>query len=125
MYNWLKIGALIATGRFLKPRFKGLVLLMAFWFLVSFLHSEYRDYVALSGDTAHLIGMALGKIALYVLGFAVYVLAVERKILNRTQKDIERTLEQENPTHRDDGFDFLRQKKKLRSPAEQLLEKKR
>jgi len=123
MYNWLKIGALIATGRFLKPRFKGLVLLIAFWFLMSFLHGEYRDYVELSGDTAHLISIALGKIAFYILGFLVYVFTVEKKILNRTQKDIEQTLEKNNPSHGDDGFDFLRQKKKLRSPAEQLLKK--
>ena len=123
IYNWLKIGTLIVTGRFLKPRWKGLLALLAFWFLVSFLHGEYRGYVELSGDTDYLIMAALTKIGLYLAGFLMYVLAVERKILKRTQVEIEQQHEAENPLHRDDGFDFIRRKKKLRSPAEQLLKK--
>lgn len=123
MYNWLKIGALIVTGRFLKSRWKGLLALLAFWYVVSFLHGEYRDYVELSGNTDYLITAALTKIGLYVLGFVVYVFVVERKILNRTQAEIEKKMLVENPRHDDDGFDFLRRKKKLQSPAEQLLKK--
>ena len=121
MYNWLKIGAWIVTGRFLKPRIKGLLILAAFWFLVSFLHGEYRDYVELSGNTDYLITAALTKIGLYILGFVIYVLTVERKILNRTQAEIEKKVMVENPQHRDDGFDFIRQKKKLQTPADKLL----
>ena len=123
MYNWLKLGAFLMAGRFLKPRFKGLVVLVAFWFLVSFLHGEYRDYVALSGDTAYLITVALAKIGLYVLGFVVYVLTVERRILNRTQAEIEKKIAVENPRHDDDGFDFIRNKKKLQAPVDKLLHK--
>lgn len=123
MYNWLKIGAFIVAGRFLKPRLKGLLILVAFWLVVNFLHGEYRSYVELSGDTQYLVTAALSKIALYVLGFAVYVLTVERRILKRTEKEIEAKQVQERPTGEDDGFDFLRQKKKLRGSAEQLLNK--
>jgi hypothetical protein len=123
MYNWLKIGAWIVTGRFLKPRIKGLLLLTAYWFLISFLHGEYRDYVALSGNTSHLIAITLTKIGLYVLGFVVYILAVERKILNRTQVEIDKKVQEENPQRSDDGFDFLRHKKKLQDPVDKLLQK--
>jgi hypothetical protein len=123
MYNLLKIGALIAAGRFLKPRFKGLLVLIAFWLVLRFLHGEYLSYVELSGNTEHLVVAALGKITLYVLAFLVYVLMVERKILQRTQQDIEVRTLQERAAGEDDGFDFLRQKKKLQDSAEQLLEK--
>jgi len=123
MYNWLKIGAFIVTGRFLKPRLKGLLVLIAFWFLVSFLHGEYRDYVEMSGNTDYVISAALTKIGLYVLGFIVYVFTIERRILNRTQAEIKRKVEVDNPRHQDDGFDFIRQKKKLENPADKLLHK--
>lgn len=123
MYNWLKIGAFLVAGRFLKPRLKGLLVLAGFWFLVSFLHGEYRDYVQLSGNTDYLISAALAKIGLYVLGFVGYVLTVERRILNRVQAEIAQKAEVENPRHRDDGFDFIRRKKKLENPADKLLHK--
>ena len=123
MYNWLKIGAFIVAGRFLKPRLKGLLVLVAFWLVVNFLHGEYRSYVELSGDTQYLVTAALSKIGLYVLGFAVYVVTVERKILRHTEQEIQAKQVQERPVGQDDGFDFLRQKKKLQGSAEQLLKK--
>lgn len=123
MYNWLKVGALIVTGRFLKPRWKGLLGLLVFWLAVSFLHGEYRSYVELSGNTDYVITAALTKIGLYILGFLVYIITVERKILRRTAREIEAKQLRERPAGQDDGFDFLRQKNKLRGSADQLLEK--
>lgn len=123
MYNWLKIGALIALGRFLKPRVKGLLVLVVFWFIISFLHDEYESYVELSGNTDFLVTAALAKIALYLVGFAIYVLVVERKILKRTATQIQAQQIQERPSGEDDGFDFLREKKKLSTQADKLLDK--
>lgn len=123
MYNWLKIGAMIAAARFLKPRLKGLLVLIAFWIVVRFMHSEYLSYVELSQDTAFLIQATFIKIGLYLLSFVIYLLTVERRILTRTEKEIEAKQIREHPAGEDDGFDFLRQKKKLQSPAEQLLDK--
>ncbi len=124
MYNFLKIGAVIVTGRFLKPRFKGLLVLIAFWFIVRFLHTEYLSYVSLSGDTEHLILASLIKITLYLLAFLVYVFTVERRILKRSSSEIEARQLQARAAGTDDGFDFLRQKNKLDSPTDQLLKKK-
>jgi len=76
MYNWLKIGAFIVADRFLDPRLKDLLVLVAFWLMVKSLHGEYRSSVALSGDTQFLVTAALSKIGLYVLAFAAYVLTV-------------------------------------------------
>jgi len=76
MYNWLKIGAFIVADRFLDPRLKGQLVLVAFWLVVKSLHGEYRSSVALSGDTQFLVTAALSKIGLYVLAFAAYVLTV-------------------------------------------------
>jgi len=76
MYNWLKIGAFIVADRFLEPRLKGLLVLVAFWLVIKSLLGEYRSSVALSGDTQFLVTAALSKIGLYVLAFAAYVLTV-------------------------------------------------
>jgi len=124
MYNFLKIGAVIVTGRLLQPRFKGLLALIAFWFIVRFLHAEYLSYVSLSGDTQHLILASLIKIALYLQAFLVYVFSVERRLLQRSASEIEARQLHSREAGTDDGFDFLRQKKKLVSPTEQLLKKK-
>ena len=123
MYNWLKIGALIALGRFLKPRLKGLLTLVVSWLVISFLHGEYESYVELSGNTDYLVPAALAKIGLYLFCFGIYVLVVERRILRRTAKEIEAQQIQERPSGQDDGFDFLREKKTLQNPADKLLDK--
>ncbi|MDA9909036.1 hypothetical protein N9E57_00760 [Gammaproteobacteria bacterium] len=123
MYKLLKIGAFIMAGRFLKPRLKGLIALIAFWLVLRFLHAEYLSYVELSNDTQYLVTAALTKIILYVFAFLIYVFITERKILLRSQREIESRHRQEFSSTEDDGFDFIRQKKKLDSSAEKLLGK--
>lgn len=121
--NLLKLSALIVTGRFLKPRFKGLLFLILFWILVRFLHAEYISYVQLSADTSFLWQASLIKIVLYILGFCVYFLAVERRILLNSKFDQIDKKNQLLLAGDDDGFNFLREKKKLSSKSDQLLRK--
>ena len=131
----LKLGTLIATGRFLKPRFKGLLWVAAVWLLLWFAHSEYVEYVQLSGDTSFVLKASLIKTGLYALSIALYVLLVERRLWPKPVKmppphmptTAPRTAAQavEPPLlpGEDDGFDFLREKRKLRDQAEDLLKK--
>jgi hypothetical protein len=131
----LKVGALIATGRFLKPRLKGLLWVAAVWLVLWFVHSEYVEYVQLSGDTSLVLKASLLKTGLYALSIAVYVLLVERRLWPKPVKmppahnssvaaavaaePVRKAL----PTGADDGFDFLRSKRKLRNKADELLKK--
>jgi len=129
----LKLGTLIATGRFLKPRFKGLLWVAAVWLLLWFVHSEYVEYVQLSGDTSFVLKAALIKTGLYALSIALYVLLVERRLWPKPVKmppsqaavtALPATAPATEPALRpgqDDGFDFLRDKRKLRDQAEDLL----
>ena len=129
----LKLGVLIATGRFLKPRFKGLLWVAAVWLLLWFVHSEYVEYVQLSGDTSFVLKAALIKTGLYALSIALYVLLVERRLWPKPVKmppsqaaatALTATATATEPALRpgqDDGFDFLRDKRKLRDQAEDLL----
>jgi predicted membrane protein len=124
--NLLKIGALVVTGRFLKPRIKGLLVLLAFWFVIRLLHAEYISYVELSADTSFLWQASLLKIVLYVLGFVIYFFSVERRLLLESKNLKDEKLMQARNEHierDDDGFNFLREKPKLENKADQLLRK--
>ena len=121
--NLLKIGALVVTGRFLKPRLKGLLVLIVFWFVIRLLHAEYISYVELSTDTSFLWQASLLKITLYVLGFVVYFFVVERRLLLQSKIEQEEKLIETHIEGNDDGFNFLREKKKLESKSDQLLHK--
>lgn len=147
MFNQLlKLGALIATGRFLKPRLKGLLWIGVVWLLLWYAHSEYVQYVELSGDTSFVWKASLIKTLIYALSIAVYVLLVERPLWPRPVKA--------PPPHRpaakpargadvglgsgtkgpdatpprsadDDGFDFLRNKARLRSSTDDFPDSNR
>jgi len=128
----LKLGALIATGRFLKPRLKGLLWVLAVWLLLWFVHSEYVQYVELSGDTSFVLMAALMKTGFYALSIALYVLLVERKLWPKPVKmppphapapPTAATFTAAPRRNGDDGFDFLRNKPRLRDKAEDLLKK--
>jgi hypothetical protein len=128
----LKVGALIATGRFLKPRLKGLLWVLAVWLLLWFVHSEYVQYVELSGDTSFVLMAALMKTGFYALSIALYVLLVERKLWPKPVKmppphapapPTAATFTAAPRRNGDDGFDFLRNKPRLRDKAEDLLKK--
>ena len=121
--NLLKIGVLVVTGRFLKPRLKGLVVLIVFWFFIRLLHAEYISYVELSTDISFLWQASLIKIFLYALGFVVYFVVVERRILLQSNIEQEEKLIQTRIEGKDDGFNFLREKKKLNSKSDHLLGK--
>jgi hypothetical protein len=117
---------LITTGRFLKPRLKGLICVLSVWLLLWFLHSEYVSYVELSGDTGYVLYVTVAKIAIYALSIGIYVLLVEKKLWPKpvrmppptpaTPRAADKTTPrapQMNAGQGDDGFDFLRTKKKL------------
>ena len=128
--NLLKISALIVTGKFLKPRFKGLIALVLFWFVVSFMHDEYVSYVEISGDSDFLLQSSIIKISLYFSAFLVYLILVERKLLISSPREKTKPQPSNNKAHSEqntsvhqngDGFDFLRNKKKLENSTDKLL----
>lgn len=126
--QFLKVGFLIATGRFLKPRLKGLLWIIGIWLVLRFIHAEFVSYVALSGDTRYVLRASLLKMFLYALTLGIYVWKVERPLWPKpavipVSPVASANLPMVVLPKGDDGFDFLRGKEKLRTKAEQLLDK--
>lgn len=138
----LRLGVLIATGRFLKQRWKGLLLVLAVWLVLWFLHSEYVSYVELSGDRRWVMHASLLKLALYAGSVGLYVLLVERRLWPKPLKmpppaaapqagihhaantpHNATTPAQASSPPGNDGFDFLRHKRKLKGSTDKLLGK--
>jgi hypothetical protein len=126
----LKLGALLATGRFLKQRIRGLLVVLAVWLVLWLVHGEFVSYVELSGDTSYVLHATLLKVLLYALTIGIYVLRVERPLwpkavhVSAPPAKVTATAKPAALPPGDDGFDFLRQKKKLKDPARDLLGKK-
>ncbi len=113
----------------LRPRWKGLLALIVFVVLVHVLHGEYLGYVELSGNDEFLVWSFVLKWLALVSGVLAYLfLAVLRTAGGKTSPtDVSKSAESPaagkpalNPA-KNDGFDFLRDKKQLETRAEKLL----
>ncbi len=111
----LKFGMLIATGRFLKQRWRGVLAVLAVWLVLWIVHGEYVRYVELSGDTQYVLHASLTKLAIYALTIVVYVWRVERPLWPKTPAAVPALTVTAAPQPKpgvpatgDDGFDFLR-----------------
>jgi hypothetical protein len=118
----LKFGMLIATGRFLKQRWRGVLAVFAVWLVLWIVHGEFVQYVELSGDTQYVLHASLIKLAIYALTIVIYVWRVERRLWPKTTPPLSAPAvvqsQQTAPpkpvalTNGDDGFDFLRHDKR-------------
>ncbi len=109
----------------LRPRWRGLLLLSVFVLLVHVLHGEFLGYVELSGNDAWLVhSFVLKWVSLIVALLVYYVFAVSglkgTQLSPRKQETAVREVTSTKPGE-DDGFDFLRHKGSLQSRAEKLL----
>ncbi|MAT91486.1 MAG: hypothetical protein CME59_02685 [Halioglobus sp.] len=128
MLNQLLRFTLVSSALlWLRPRWRGLLALVAFVLLVHVLHGEYLGYVELSGNRDFLVWSYLLKWLALVCGVLAYfllaVMGVGRARGNMPPEQPAARQEQARPPRQDDGFDFLRDKKELHSRAQMLLER--
>ena len=123
----LKSGLFLFLGMWIKPRFKGLMTLSAAVLLIWILHNEYIAYLTLQEDFSSAGISYLAKWTSIIALALVYYLAIERRIASKlasTQRT-ENTQERSNGTDNgeaDDGFNYLRTKRKLKSKSDKILE---
>ncbi|MDZ7785046.1 MAG: hypothetical protein U5K56_19575 [Halioglobus sp.] len=128
MLNQLLRFTLVSSALlWLRPRWRGLLALAAFVGLVHVLHGEYLHYVQLSGEQSLLLWSYGIKWLALVIALSVYVFfALPRggaRARDRARPE-RQAREPEPALPADDGFDFLRRKKRLEGRAEKVLSKK-
>lgn len=115
LYPLLKVGLAFQIWRWLKPRLLGLALLIGSILIILIAHSEYLNYVERTNNTQFVLMSYLlkwGGLLLVVSAYGAYNwFALRRARLRRLAK-----AGQDQPM--EDGFDFLRNKRKLRSQNE-------
>jgi hypothetical protein len=120
----LKLGALLATGRFFKQRWRGVLAVLAVWLALWVVHGEFVRYVELSGNTQYVLHASIAKLVVYALSIAAYVWRVERPLWPKTLAPVAQAaakplaapgkaaaVQAPAPAAGDDGFDFLRHRK--------------
>lgn len=123
-YVWKRYKAIIVST----------VILFVFFWLVGQLHQDYLSYGNLNQDTQHIGLSFVVKWAAFIAGFIIYVLfnSWQGKRARRA-KDLPQdsvntaqlTSDSSDQTAKsNDPFDVIRQKDKLRSKADMVIEKK-
>lgn len=125
----LKFTLFTSLWMWLRPRWRGLLALIVFIGLVTLGHGEYLDYVKLSGDSSFLIWSYAVKWLLIATGLLMYFLLVvmwpkPRKASEGRSAGGKGQAATSGGKPEDDGFDFLRNKKRLQTRAEKLLDEK-
>lgn len=121
----LKFTVITSIWLWLKPRWRALLAFIVSIVIITVAHSEYVKYVEISGNQGFLVWSYILKWSALLICIIVYALVtawgiggkrtVSAKVENGPVKLAPR-IEGQN-----DGFDFIRRKKKLDSQAEKLL----
>ena len=126
----MRTGAYVALWLKLKPRLKGLILLAVGVTIILTAHSEYLDYLARSQNNHFLALSYAAKWSAAGVLFFLYWLLVERplnaatgvdKVDNQRADRSVKAVGKEGPLQ-DDGFNFVRSKRQLKSRTEELLD---
>ncbi len=120
----IKAAILTVIWRYLQPRLKWLIFSLAGILITLIAHSEYLSYVMLTNDYSGVPQSVWYKYCAIIIFVLVYFFGdirerrKKRHELNRIPP-LSKTSQSKNI---DDGFDFLRQKDRLMTHGERLVE---
>lgn len=112
------IKLLVATSvyRWAKPKFKSLVILISVVLLTLYLHNEYLDWSDRTNNEKYIGLSYIIKNLLLFLSIGVYLLLLRIQHLKSTEEIVQ-------DKQIGDGFDKFRNKDKLISKSERILNK--
>ena len=127
----LKVTLISSFLLWLRPRWRGMLALSAVVILVHVLHAEYLGYVELSGNDGLLIWSFVAKWSALVVAVTVYLVMTLTRPQGKISAVDSRRKKNLSPGEiaslpaEDDGFEFLRKKKRLESRAEKMLSERK
>ena len=116
--------------RWFKNRWRSTLALAVFLALTASIHDEYIEYVELTNEASFLLASYFIKWVGIVVGVSLYVLLSvfrgasmkPKGLLNQNRKAPDTTVDSSLfMDDEDDGFNFLREKGRLESRAEKLI----
>ena len=116
--------------RWFKNRWRSTLALAVFLALTASIHDEYIEYVELTNEASFLLASYFIKWVGIIIGVSLYVLLSilrgtsmkPNAILNQKHKASDATVKSSSSLDdEDDGFNFLREKDRLESRAEKLI----
>lgn len=116
--------ALYAIIRWIKPRWFRLAIFFISLALISYSHTEYLGYVEVTKDTSYLAFSYILKYSAFLILILTFVISLKFlpfKDPTKPEKTNHKVIEK--PTETNDGFDFLRGKKKLESRSDKIYGK--
>jgi len=123
----LKFTVLTSVWLWLKPRWRALLAFIVSIVVITVLHREYVNYVEISGNQGFLVWSYILKWSALLVCIITYLLVSAWGISSK--KPPPAAMAATEPARlaqrvegQDDGFDFIRRKKKLNSQAEKLLQ---
>ena len=127
---FLKSGFIFFISIWLKPRWKGMLSVFLIIIGISLAQSEYIDYLSLVNDFTYAGWSYLGKwaaILLAVVGYYFFIEVSIKKVANEKSNPTSKPRSADKAiakrsAKRNDGFDFLREKKELKSRSQKILE---
>ena len=104
IYNWL------------KPKIKSLSILLIFVLVIIYLHNEFLEWSEIT-ENKNFVGYS------FIIKNLLLFLAISFYILILRLQNLKESTNLENKINKEDGFDKFRNKKKLKTKAQQILEK--
>ena len=117
MIKIIKFFTALQIYKWLKPKIKSLSILLIFVLVIIYLHNEFLEWSEIT-ENKNFVGYS------FIIKNFLLFLAISFYILILRIKSLKESTNLENKINKEDGFDKFRNKKKLKTKAQQILENK-
>ena len=102
--------------KWLKPKIKSLSILLIFILIIIYLHNEFLEWSEIT-ENKNFVGIS------FIIKNLLLFLAISFYILILRVQSLKESTNLEVKINKEDGFDKFRNKEKLKTKAQQILEK--
>ena len=117
MIKIIKFITALQIYKWLKPKIKNLSILLIFVLVIIYLHNEFLEWSEIT-ENKNFVGYS------FIIKNLLLFLAILFYILILRLQSLKESTNLENKINKEDGFDKFRNKKKLKTKAQQILENK-
>jgi hypothetical protein len=117
MIKIIRFFAALQIYKWLKPKIKSLSILLIFILIIIYLHNEFLEWSEIT-ENKNFVGIS------FIIKNLLLFLAISFYILILRVQSLKESINLEVKINKEDGFDKFRNKEKLKTKAQQILENK-